>query len=201
MKSGFFDSMAPNARRAFIVSIVLGAVATVLYLFMVEPAESKLRSEQRRLSELQDKLSRISSDLKASGDIAKNLESLNADKKPFDDAILEPLFGSYSMSARKKLEPLLLGAGLTEINYADAPFRALPVPMPIMPRQLHTRAAVKITCRGSYQGAVSFLLRLERDFPLVSLQSFDFAVAKDSKSLQDITYVLEWPAVGKVTRK
>ena len=69
-----------------------------------------------------------------------------------------------------------------------------------MPRQLHTRAVVKVSAQGSYQEAVSFLLRLEREFPLVSLQRFDVS-AQPTPERQSVTFVLEWPAKGGLTRK
>lgn len=103
------------------------------------------------------------------------------------------------MRAKSLLEPLLLGAGLTDLEYIEDTFRKLPLPKP-MPRQLHTRAAIRITAKGSYQRAISFLLRLEKEFPLVSLRTLDIR-AQQSNHKQDITYVLEWPAVGDLTRK
>ena len=201
MKSGLFDSMAPNARRAFAVSIVLATVATLLYLFAVEPADAELAKQKARLAELDQNLQRITADLRARENVKKTLDTLEEAKKPYDEAMLAPLLGSLAMRAKTILDPLVLGAGLTEVNYEEAPERALPLTKPIIPKQLHTRAAVKVTAKGSYQGAVSFLLRLERDYPLVSLQAFDFAVAQGRNSTQDLTFVLEWPAVGKVTRK
>ena len=120
MNGGTFQNMAPNAKRSFFVTVTLAAIATVIYLFCVQPC-------------------------------------------------------------------------------SDEPFRALPLPNP-MPRQLHTRVAVKLTATGSYQQAVSFLLRLEKEMPLVSLQKLDIT-ARSTPESQSITMVLEWPAKGGLTRK
>lgn len=199
MNDGFFQNMAPNARRSFIITIVLASIATVLYLFCVQPGDSQLERERRRLADLRDRQRQTDTDLKASGTITKDLADLDAALKPYNDALLTPLLGSYPMRAKALLDPLALGAGLDEIAYADEPFRALPLPRP-MPRQLHTRAAIRLTATGSYQQAISFLLRLEKEFPLVSLQSLDIT-SRQTPEVQSITMVLEWPAKGGLTRK
>ena len=200
MNGSFFDNMAPNARRSFIVTVVLAAIATVIYLFCVQPCDSRLDQARRNLADLQDRQSRMNGDLRSADTVKKDLDDLEAALKPFRDAMLVPLLESYSMRAKSLLDPLAIGAGLEDVQYSDEPFRALPLPKPIMPRQLHTRAVVKVSAQGSYQEAVSFLLRLEKEFPLVSLQRFDVS-AQSTPERQSVTFVLEWPAKGGLTRK
>ena len=200
MNGGFFQNMAPNARRSFVVTSVLGAIAAVLYLFCVQPGESRLLKARRELADLQDRQYRINTDLKSADTVKKDLDELESALAPYRAAMLVPLLESYAMRAKSLLDPLALGAGLEEVTYSDEPFRALPLPKP-MPRQLHTRAAVKITATGSYQQAVSFLLRLEKEFPLVSLQRLDIAAVQNTPASQSVTFVLEWPAKGGLTRK
>ena len=57
-----------------------------------------------------------------------------------------------------------------DVEFSEEADRKLPTPLP-MPKQLYKRAAVRIAARGSYQAIVSFLLMLEKEFPLVSLQA------------------------------
>jgi hypothetical protein len=200
MNGSFFDNMAPNARRSFIVTVVLAGVATMIYIFCVQPCDSRLDQARRNLADLQDRQSRMNGDLRSADTVKKDLDDLEAALKPFRDAMLVPLLESYSMRAKSLLDPLAIGAGLEDVQYSDEPFRALPLPKPIMPRQLHTRAVVKVSAQGSYQEAVSFLLRLEKEFPLVSLQRFDVS-AQSTPERQSVTFVLEWPAKGGLTRK
>ena len=200
MNGSFFDNMAPNARRSFIVTVVLAGMATVIYLFCVQPCDSQLAQARRNLADLQERQSRMNGDLRSADTVKKDLDDLEAALKPFRDAMLVPLLESYSMRAKSLLDPLAIGAGLEDVQYSDEPFRALPLPKPIMPRQLHTRAVVKVSAQGSYQEAVSFLLRLEKEFPLVSLQRFDVS-AQSTPERQSVTFVLEWPAKGGLTRK
>ncbi len=199
MNGGTFQNMAPNAKRSFFVTVTLAAIATVIYLFCVQPCSDELMVARRNLAELQDKQYRTDIDLKRSGTVSKDLNDLEAELKPFRDAMLVPLLESYSMRAKSLLDPIALGAGLDDVTYSDEPFRALPLPTP-MPRQLHTRVAVKLTATGSYQQAVSFLLRLEKEMPLVSLQKLDIT-ARSIPESQAVTMVLEWPAKGGLTRK
>ena len=199
MNGGTFQNMAPNAKRSFFVTVTLAAIATVIYLFCVQPCSDELMTARRNLAELQDKQYRTDVDLKRSGTVTKDLNDLEAGLKPFRDAMLVPLLESYAMRAKSLLDPLALGAGLEDVTYSDEPFRALPLPNP-MPRQLHTRVAVKLTATGSYQQAVSFLLRLEKEMPLVSLQRLDIT-ARSVPESQSVTMVLEWPAKGGLTRK
>lgn len=199
MNSGIFQNMAPNAKRSFVVTIIFAALATVIYLFCVQPSTSELETSKKKLEELQDTQNRTNLDLKRSGSVAKDLEDVEAALKPFREAMLVPLLESYSMRAKSILDPLALGAGLTNVTYSDEPFRALPLPAP-MPRQLHTRAAIKLTATGSYQQAVSFLLRVEKEFPLISLRQLEITAQQEPKS-QALSIVLEWPAKGGLTRK
>ena len=199
MKNDFLQNMAPNAKRSAVVTLILGAIAAVLYMFAVQPFESELEQLQKKLSEVEDSQRRINLDLKSANNIKKELIETNSQLESYQKAFLTPLLESYSMRAKSLLEPLLLGAGLTDLEYIEDTFRKLPLPKP-MPRQLHTRAAIRITAKGSYQRAISFLLRLEKEFPLVSLRTLDIR-AQQSNHKPDITYVLEWPAVGDLTRK
>ena len=205
MKSSAFQNMAPNARRAFIVTLVFSAIAVVLYMFAVEPFNSDLAREKARFAELQGTQERINRDLKSSDNVKKTIADSEAALKPFGDAMLTPLLGSYAMRAKSIVDPLALGAGLTDIEYSQEPFRALPVTKPQfkpgvpMQKQLFTRAAIRINAKGSYQAAISFLLRLEKEHPLVSLQSLDIT-AQQAPGQQTVSMILEWPAKGAMTR-
>lgn len=200
MKGDILQGMAPNAKRSFAVSVAFAAVGAALYFLAVEPTESKLVVERRRLAGLEDRQRQINFDLKNADTVKEKLDGLEKSLSPYREAMLEPLLGSYSMRAKAKLEHLLLEAGLVNLDYAEEPFRALPLPKPVMPRQLHRRAAIRVTARGSYQAAVSFLLRLERELPLVSLQSMEIT-AEQNPARQAVAFVLEWPAKGGLTRK
>ena len=196
--NGGLQSMAPNAKRAFLTTVVLGVVAAAIYLFAVEPAISALTRERARLQELKVSQQRMTMDLNSAGTVQKTLEELETEMKPFAAAELTPLLGSYAMRAKSFLDPLISGAGLMDVEFSEEPTRKLPTPLP-MPRQLHARAAVRITAKGSYQAVASFLLMLEKNFPLVSLQSLQIQ-SQQNPAKQTSTMILEWPTKGALTR-
>ena len=197
MKGGL-QSMAPNAKRAFMTTVILGVVAVAIYLLAVEPAIAGLSRERTRLQELKDSQHRMTLDLNSAGTVQKTLEELETELKPFAAAELTPLLGSYAMRAKSLLDPLISGAGLTDVEFSEEATRKLPTPLP-MPRQLHARAAVRITGRGSYQAIASFLLMLEKNLPLVSLQSLQI-LSQQNPTKQTVTMNLEWPTKGALTR-
>ena len=198
MKGGL-QSMAPNAKRAFLTTVVLGVVAAAIYFFAVEPAVASLSRERTRLEELKESQRRMTADLNSAGTVQKTLEELETEMKPFSAAELTPLLGSYAMRAKSLLDPLISGAGLTDVEFSEEPTRKLPTPLPL-PRQLHARAAVRITAKGSYQAIASFLLMLEKNLPLVSLQSLQIQ-SQQQPAKQSATMILEWPTKGALTRK
>ena len=198
MKGGL-QSMAPNAKRAFMTTIVLGVLAAAIYFLAVEPAVASLSRERARLEELKESQRRMTADLNSAGTVQKTLEELETEMKPFAAAELTPLLGSYAMRAKSLLDPLISGAGLMDVEFSEEATRKLPTPLP-MPRQLHARAAVRITAKGSYQAIASFLLMLEKNLPLVSLQSLQIQ-SQQQPAKQTATMILEWPTKGALTRK
>lgn len=197
MKGGL-QSMAPNAKRAFMTTIVLGVLAAAIYFLAVEPAVASLSRERARLEELKESQRRMTADLNSAGTVQKTLEELETEMKPFAAAELTPLLGSYAMRAKSLLDPLISGAGLMDVEFSEEATRKLPTPLP-MPRQLHARAAVRITAKGSYQAIASFLLMLEKNLPLVSLQSLQIQ-SQQQPAKQTATMILEWPTKGALTR-
>lgn len=199
MSGDFLQNMAPNAKRSFFETLVFGAVAVVIYLFGVQPSCAQRLKNRENLENLEAQQMRMNSNLRRADLVNKDLNETQAKLKPYGDAMLTPLLESYAMRAKSILDPFALGAGLVDVNYADEAFRALPLTIPV-PRQLHTRAAVKVTATGSYQEAVSFLLRVEKELPMTSVQSFAI-VAQQNPEAQKVSFVIEWPAMGGLTRK
>ena len=78
MNGGTFQNMAPNAKRSFFVTVTLATIATVIYLFCVQPCSDELVTARRNLAELQDKQYRTDVDLKRSGTVTKDLRSITA---------------------------------------------------------------------------------------------------------------------------
>ena len=198
MSSSIFQDMAPSAKRAFAVTLVLGAAAAGLYLFAVQPAEDALAKARRDHEERESRLQIVNANLREAPANKERLVTLDAGLRPFRDAMLEPLLGSYAMRAKSILEPLAFDAGLSNLDYAEVAARALPAPRPV-PAQLHVRRPIKVTAQGSYMRAISFLLRVERENPLVALQSLSISAASNPER-QQIEMILEWPSKGGLSK-
>ena len=198
MNSSFFQNMAPNARRSFVVTTLLGGAAALIYLFAVQPTEEALAKARRDNDELSSRLQMVNANLRGAAANKERLATLDAALKPFRDEMLEPHLGSCAMRAKSILDPLAAGAGLSNMDYADMPARALPLPRPL-PVQLHRRQPVRFTAQGSYMGAISFLMRVEKEHPLVALQSMSISSTTEPER-QQVEMVLEWPAKGGKSR-
>lgn len=184
-------------KRSFLISAVLGLVAVLLYLFAVEPTEANLRTVRQELDDATSKHRLVQHNLGNAAETDRRLANCETNLAPYRAAMLKPLLESYSMRAKTLIDPLAAGAGLTDTNYEEQPVRALPLPKRT-PKQLYARQPVRLTATGSYQGAVSFLARLEREFPLVALQSL-VITGGNRPNQQKLDFILEWPVQGART--
>ena len=101
------------------------------------------------------------------------------------------------MRAKSKLDPLAADVGLKVTDYAEMPVRALPLPKP-MPRQLYARRPIRVTAQGSYAEIASFVLRVEKMLPYVSLQALNLKVQR-TPEVQSAEIVFEWPVKGALS--
>ena len=195
MKS--LSQMAPNAQRSFVVTMVISAIAVVLYMFGVQPCGISLDKAKRDLEQLQGQKQGVDRDLRESAKVKVKLEGLDAAMAPYEEAMLTPLLESWAMRAKSKLDLFAAEAGLLNVDYTELPVRALPVPKPL-PKQLYARRPIKASCRGSYAKTGSFLMRVEKELPYVSVQSFRLEVQQDPE-MQRGEIVFEWPVKGEST--
>ena len=197
MKAEAFQDPSAQMKRAMFGSLVIGAIAVVLYMFCVEPSQSTLQKARKDLADLQDKQAQMARDLKGAGHVKERLAAIRANGKAYMDGLLEPMLESYAMRAKSLLDPLAADVGLMISDYAEMPVRKLPLPKPQAP-QLYARKPIRLTCTGSYATIISFLLRVEEKMPLVSLEAFSLKTQKDPDN-QSAMIVFEWPIKGENT--
>jgi len=197
MSAETFKDPAAQMKRALFRSLVIGAVAAVLYMFCVEPCRSSLEKARKEHEELMGQQAGMTRDLKGADQLKSRLDAVKAERQAYLNGLLEPLLESYAMRAKSLLDPLAADVGLTIGDYAELPDRRLPLPKPQAP-QLYARKPIRLTCTGSYATIVSFILRVERELPLVSLEAFSLKMQKDPNS-QLATIVFEWPIKGENT--
>jgi len=195
--SALLDNTAPTTKRAMLFSLAVAGVAVVLYLFAVQPSQDAVAKVRRELDALEGQLRVTVRDLKDSPRVKSMLADVETARKPFMDALLTPLLESWAMRAKSKLDPLAADVGLKVTDYAELPVRALPLPKPV-PRQLYARRPIRVTAQGSYAEIASFILRVEKMLPYVSLQALTIK-AQRTPEAQTAEIVLEWPAKGALS--
>ena len=188
-------SRSSSAKNPFFLSALILAGAAVIYLFAVQPAQMSIAKAKRELSGLVEQRRIMERDLKDSARVKGMLAEIDAVQKPYLDALLTPLLESWAMRAKSLLDPIAADVGLTIVDYAEQPVRALPLPKQT-PIQLFARRPIRVVCRGSYAEIASFLLRVEKLLPYVSLQALQIKAQKDPEA-QAAEIVLEWPAKGE----
>ena len=197
MKAEAFQDPSALMKRAVFLSLAIGVVAAVLYMFCVQPCQSSLQKAKANLTDLQAKQAQMARDLKGAGQVKERLEAIKSQRQDYLNGLLNPLLESYAMRAKSLLDPLAADVGLMIGDYAELPDRRLPLPKPQAP-QLYARKPIRLTCTGSYATIISFLLRVEEKMPLVSLEAFSLKTQKDPDK-QSATIVFEWPIKGENT--
>ena len=188
-------SRSSSSKNPLFLSALILSAAAVIYLFAVQPAQMSIDKAKRELAGLVDQRRVMERDLKDSKRVKSMLAEIDAAQKPYLDALLTPLLESWAMRAKSLLDPIAADVGLTIVDYAEQPVRALPLPKP-PPRQLFNRHPVRVVCRGSYAEIASFILRVEKLLPHVALQSLLIKAQKDPDA-QTAEIVFEWPAKGE----
>ena len=189
-------SSRPSKNPMFLSALILAGGA-VIYLFAVQPAQMSNGRAKRELEGLTDQLRIMERDLKDSARVKGMLAEIDEKQKPYLDALLTPLLESWAMRAKSKLDPLAADVGLKVTDYAEMPVRALPLPKP-MPRQLYARRPIRVTAQGSYAEIASFVLRVEKMLPYVSLQALNLKVQR-TPEVQSAEIVFEWPVKGALS--
>lgn len=190
------DPSAPM-KRALFRALAIGAIAVILYMFCIQPSQSSLEKAKADLAALETQQGAMVRDLNGADQVKARLGAVDAERKEFLAGLLKPLLGSYAMRAKSVLDPLAADVGLRITDYAEMPVRLLPLPKP-QAAQLYARKPIRLTCTGSYATIVSFLMRVERKLPLVSLEAFLLKTQNDPDN-QSATLVFEWPVNGANT--
>ncbi len=198
--SSFLENTAPTTKRALGFSLAVASVALVLYLFAVQPCRDSIAKAKSDLDSLETQKRIIEIDLRDSPRVKNMISVAEKSRKPYLDALLTPLLESWEMRAKSLLDPLAADVGLKVLDYSERPVRALPLPKPL-PLQLYARRPIAVSCRGSYAEIVSFILRVEKMLPYVSLQAMNIRQQKGTHDAQAAELVFEWPVKGALSRK
>jgi len=188
----------PSMRRSVFIAAAFAVIAVFIYMFAIIPVQDsigKCREERQGLKDLQASTER---DLNESPKVKSWIAKVEKERQPYVGGLLEPLLESWAMRAKSVLDPLAAAVGVKIQDYRELSPRALPLTKPVA-LQLYARRPVRIECRGSYAELASFLLRVERELPLVSVQALSIRTQQNPEE-QAATIVFEWPAKGNLSR-
>lgn len=198
MNAAVFQNMAPSAQRSFLLTAGIAALVVLIYLFGIQPCQTSISKAAAELGGLRDQQTSVDRDLAAAKRIQGELGQIQAARAPYLKGLLTPLLESYAMRAKSVLDPFAADAGVLDADYGELPVRALPLPPKIVPHQLYARQPIRVSCRGSYAEIVSFVLRVERDLPLVSVGGLTITSQADPE-MQKAEIILEWPVLGALS--
>ena len=185
------QNMAPNAKRSLLITLVFGAIAAAIYFGAIETTETTLMKTRTTLRDRTLKHRTMMANVARAEALAKDKANGTARLAGYEAAMIEPLLESTAMRAKAFVDPLAAGCGLVGMEYEQETPIALPI-LKAAAKEQYVRCPIKVSCRGSYQQAVSFVRCVEKRFPLVALESLSIAAGSDP-DLQLISVVLEWP--------
>ena len=194
------QNMAPNAKRSMLLTLVLGGIATALYFVAVESTEANLLRVRQDLESQSQKHRLMMSNINRADQVKKELVDAELRLDEYRKALIKPLLNSTAMRAKSFVDALAAGCGLAGMEYEAMAPLPLPANPKAMPLKKYSRCPIRIRCVGSYQGAVSFVRCVERQFPLVALESMSVTTRQES-DVQQVEVVLEWPMVREEAAK
>ena len=190
------QTMAPNAKRSLLVTLIFGAVAAGLYFGVIEQTETKLVKVRKEVTTNAQRNRTVAANLARSDEVKKQVAEAEEKLEKFRAAMIRPLLESTAMRAKSYVEPLAVGCGLTGMVYESLEPIKLPV-VRVVPQRKYVRCPIRMTCVGSYQKAVSFVRCLEKEFPLVAVAAITIT-SRNEANAQQIMIVLEWPMEADV---
>jgi len=198
MNAAIFQNMAPSAQRSFLLTAGIVALVVIIYLFGIQPCEDSISKATAELRGLRDQQTSVDRDLAAAKKIKGELAQIQTMRAPYLRGLLTPLLESYAMRAKSILDPFAADAGVLDADYSELPVRALPLPPKVVPYQLYARQPIRVSCRGSYAEIVSFIMRTERDLPIVAVGGIAITSQADP-GMQKAEIILEWPVLGALS--
>jgi len=183
------------------IPILIVAISVALYMGALSPLSNSLLKARNQLTDSQGRLDTIEMNIRQKESMRERLAVLEAGNATRRTVWLTPLLNSYAMRAKAQLEVLAAEAGLANVEYLEGKMRALPLPKGPIPKRRTARRSVTVRAAADYAAAASFVMRVEKELPQVTLQSFTIKAPKNGMvEKQDFEICLEWPGEGEVIK-
>jgi len=184
------------------LAIAMLVLSIALYVGVICPLSSSLLKTQAKLSNEQVRCASIELSLAQQPDVSRRIVDMEKTNAVFRTAWIAPMLNSYAMRAKSLLDTMATEAGMSNVEYEEGAFRALPVPKERVPERRTARRSVRIRAWADYAAIVSFLMRAEKELPMMTLQSLSIKPQPmtGSPDKQEAEFVLEWPSEGEVIK-
>jgi len=183
------------------VALLLLVLSIVAYVGVVTPMSGALLKERTKLSDEEIKLAAVEMTITQHSDIKERIVRLEKENEENRSTLMSPMLNSFGMRAKSLIDAQAVESGLLNVEYGEGAFRALPVPKERIPQNRTARQTVMVKAEGDYAAIVSFLLRIEKELPLMTVQSLSIKPPKTgSPDRQEMELALEWPCEGKVIK-
>lgn len=186
------------SQRSGLIAGGLFVLALLIYAFGVKSTQAAVQKAKGEVADMESRQASVRNDLHESHLARERRAELEKAREPYLGALLTPLLGSWSMRAKAVLDPLAADIGVQVSDYTELPMRALPLPKS-KPLQLYARKPIRVTCHGTYGEIASFVMRVEKLLPYVSVQALSIKT-QNEPAFQAATIVFEWPVKGALSR-
>jgi len=184
------------------IALALLVLAVVLYMGVINPMSASLLKSRSQLTDEEIRLTNVEMSNNQREDFKSRVAAFEKENEKRRATWLSPLLNSYAMRVKSLVDSAATESGLTNVEYEEGPLLALPVPKERLPEERTARRAVRIRALADYAAAVSFVMRAEKEFPLLTLQSLSVQPPKSAPTpdRQEVEIVFEWPGKGEVIR-
>jgi len=183
------------------ISLALLGLSVVVYLGVINPMAASLLKTRTQLTDEEIRLSTVEIGNNQREDVKERIFELTKTNETTRATLIAPLLNSYAMSVKALVDTIATEAGLVNVEYNEGRLLALPVPKERLPENRTARRSVRIKAQADYAAAVSFVLRAEKELPLMTVQSFTVTMPQNARpEMQDVEIVLEWPGKGEVIK-
>jgi len=182
-----------------VIALALLVLSVVLYVGGLKPMSSALLKTRSELTDEEIRLSSVELTNNQREDVKARAAALEKDNERRRATLLSPLLNSYAMRVKSLVDAMAAESGLVNVEYEEGALIALPVPKERLPNNRTARRSVRIKALADYAAAVSFIMRIEKELPLLTVQSVTIQPSK-GPDRQEVAVVLEWPVKGEVIR-
>lgn len=180
----------PAHKRHSLIALCVASVVLIgaLAWLVVIPLRAKVKTEVRRMAEVQDKLQNARRTIKQAEQIEADLQAASQHLEALEQSVAQGDCYRWLVNALLAFH----GSFDVEVTQVEQPVMLAEVPLP--PKVPYKAATCVVTGTGTYHAFGFFLAEFENRYPLIRLQSLELAPAPyvevDPKAPGKLTFTL-----------